>query len=335
MRPPDRFAAASFDAYHIHIPGQATALKQARDTVDEIRRGTRPLERLKRRMLRARRQWSGLYLVGPVGTGKTHLLASMYHRLHPEVPCAFMHSSALFRNTDHPAVFARRLARSYRVLCLDEIEIDDPANEARLVAILRTLDRLGVTLLATSNVDPERFLATHVGNDRFRRFLNEEFRQRHRVIFVGGNDYRRGLHKTGMAWIGPRDETRLLLKARFDADGGTRCWMDFDHLLRAATEVEHTRLVRQLTSFGSLYVADIDVRGTDDALRLLRIVDDLYQAPSPPVLYFTSPAPVDAWFAPADRRGVEGAIAEKFGRTLSRLHALCDMHIVECRESAA
>ncbi|PSP71956.1 hypothetical protein BRC80_04305, partial [Halobacteriales archaeon QH_9_66_26] len=82
---------------------------------------------------------NGLYLVGPAGTGKTHLLAAVYNALTPAVSCAFLHSSTLFRQTVPPTAFAHRLADEHAVCCLDEVEIDDPANEMRLVQVLQTL----------------------------------------------------------------------------------------------------------------------------------------------------------------------------------------------------
>ena len=335
MQPPQRFASATFSAYEAQEPSQAAALKEARAFVRHIRVQQRWSARLQRhlagwlRTSEAAPRWQGLYLVGPVGTGKTHLLASMYHALHPDVRCAFLHASDLFRTTQPPEAFAQHLADRYRVLCLDEVELDDPANEARLVLTLKSLSRLGVMLLATSNVEPERFLSVAFGNDRFRRFLDEEFRQNYKVVFVGGDDYRRGLEKTGYAWIGPPQQTRPLLRRRFEEDGGEKLWMDFQDLLTASTETEHTRLVRRLARPEHLYLADVAPQGTDDALRLLRLVDDLYLHPEPPTLYFTAPETPEAWLrADAAHGSIEKGIAEKFTRTASRLHALCEIEVL-------
>ena len=329
MQPPRRFASATFSAYRAQEPSQAAALRKAEASVRRIRARQRFGSRLRRSLARwagRPRATRGLYLVGPVGTGKTHLLASMYHALHPDVPCAFLHASELFRTTKPPEAFARRLARRYRVLCLDEVEIDDPANEARLVLVLKTLSRLGVVLLATSNVEPERFLSAAFGNDRFRRFLDEEFRQRYEVIFVGGDDYRRRQAKAGRAWIGPPPLTRPHLRRRFEEDAGEKRWLGFQDLLEASTATEHTRLVRQLAQPDRLYLADLAPRNPDDALRLLRLIDDLYLHAEPPTLYFTSPEKPEAWLRMDEAHGtLEKGVAEKFARTTSRLYALCEV----------
>ncbi len=329
--PPARFASATFASFHPETPSQQQALRAAEAFTRRLLHPPGFRDRLAAWLGRAPESppRHGLYLVGPVGTGKTHLLAAMYHALHPTLPCAFLHSSRLFRLPDHPETLAARLADRYRVLCLDEVELDDPANEARLVLILKTLERLGVTLLATSNVEPEKFLSVSLGNDRFRRFLTEEFRARYEVIVVRGEDYRQRLGKPGRAWIGPPEEARARLREAFENDPGRACWLSFDELMEAATHTEHTRLLHRLADCDSLYLADIAIDGTDTALRLLRIIDDLYLHPHPPRLFFSAATPPEAWLRAGETHGLlERGIAEKFARTTSRLTALCEIERV-------
>ncbi len=261
-----------------------------------------------------------------MGTGKTHLLAAMYHALHPDVPCAFLHSSTLFRTTAPPDRYAAAVAERYDVLCLDEVEIDDPANEVRLVRMLRALEERGVHLLATSNVRPEQFMANRMGPDRFERFLHDEFREHYRIVFVDGKDYRqnaRGAAEAqGRAWIGPPAAARAALRAAYRSDDGARCWMDFDALRDASRTTAHERLVERLTAHDSLYLADVAIKDTDDALRLLRIVDDLYVRPDAPRLYLSAETPPERWFDADGRQdGLAADVAKKFTRTISRLHA--------------
>lgn len=331
MHLPERFSSATFATYKIQVPGQVEALEEARSFTEYIKKRPAGLRQWARALFTrsAETDWKGLYLVGPVGTGKTHLLAAMYHALQPDVSCAFLHSSEFFRMSEHPEAFAQRLARSHQVLCLDEIELDDPANEARLIVALKALEASGVVLLATSNVEPEKFLSAEYGNDRFRRFLNEEFRKRYKVVFVGGDDYRRRLSKPGLAWIGDPDATRLAMRGAFETDHRHIHWMDFETFLSESVSTEHTRLVRRLMSYDALYLADVRIRDANDAMRLLRVVDDLYQAPAPPILYFTSEAPPDAWLRASDAHSkLEKGIAEKFARTTSRLYAMCEVEFI-------
>jgi len=328
--PPARFADARFEAYRPQSPSQAAALEEARAFAERVRRRyARP--KWHRLVRRVRRQLdphapdslgAGLYLVGPVGTGKTHLLAAMYHALHPAVPCAFVHSSALFRATARPEDYAREVAARARLLLLDEVELDDPAAEVRLIGVLKALRRLGVTVAATSNAEPEKFVSAQFGRDRLERFISEEFRRQYHVVFVGGEDFRQRLPKPGRAWVGPPEAARTAMRVAFEAAPEPKAWLAFADLLRRTSDTERRKLTRELAAFRALFLDGVEIGNTDDALRLLRVVDDLYALPDPPVLYFTSKEPPEAWFSAERRGGLERGIAEKFARTTSRLTAL-------------
>ena len=335
LTPPPRFDDATFASYRPQNDAQAEALADAQQFAERVRR---------RYTASALRRWlkldpasgpgqaplrSGLYLVGPVGTGKTHLLVSIYRALGPDVPCAFLHSSSLFRATEHPTAYAERLAEQYRVLLIDEVELDDPANEVRLINVLKALQRLGVTVAATSNAEPEKFLSAQFGRDRLERFISEQFRRTYHVVFVPGEDFRQGLEKPGRAWVGPLDAADAAMRVAYESDHDTKLWLERADLLRRTTDTERQALTDELAAHASLYFADLGVASTDDALRLLRVVDDLYTHPSPPVLHFTAERPPEAWFAEREALGgIEASVAEKFERTVSRLHALCDVQRV-------
>ena len=331
--PPPRFAEATLASYRPATDGQAAARAAVRRFVAAARAVPSLAERMRHFFGAAPAGPRGLYLVGPVGTGKTHLLAAAYHALMPAVPAAFLHASTLFRLTEHPEAFARRLAARARVVCLDEVEIDDAANEARLVLVLRHLERAGVRLLATSNVEPEDFLANRISPGRFRRFLQESFRARYDVAFVEGEDYRRtqdaaASGRTGHGWIGPPAATRPRLDAACAAASGRVYRRTFAALLEETTEVAHERLVARLVAHDAVALDDVRITHTNDALRLLRLVDALYLHPGAPTLFFTAEAPPDAWFDPAAHAGIAKGIAEKFTRTVSRLHAMCEVERV-------
>ena len=337
MTLPERFQDATFESYEPQTPSQAEALHVARGFVAEQRRSPSWTERIGRLLgIEKDGQPQGLYLVGPAGTGKTHLLAATYNALAPKVPCAFLHSSTLFRQTEPPNTFAHRLADQYAVCCLDEVEIDDPANEMRLAEVMKTLAARDVPLLATSNVAPEQYLATQLGDGRVQRFLRREVRESYRVVGVRGEDYRRTreVQQSGWGWIGPPESTRQeMLRAEADASGSSR-WWSFDDLRRATTETAHSSLIDDLTALDHLFVEGIAIEDTDDAFRLLRIIDALYLHEDAPTLHFTAEQPPDDWFAPEQHAGIARAVAEKFERTVSRLHALCQIHAVE-RDVAA
>ena len=332
MTLPERFRDATFESYEPQMPSQAEALRVAHDFTAEQRRSPSWTERIQRLFgATGDDQPQGLYLVGPAGTGKTHLLAATYNALTPEVSCAFLHSSTLFRQTELPDAFAHRLADEYAVCCLDEVEIDDPANEMRLAGVMRTLAARNVPLLATSNVEPEQYLATQLGDGRIQRFLRREVREAYRVVPVKGEDYRRTreVRQSGWGWIGPTDAPRQAMRQVWADVSGPSRWWSFADLRRATTETAHTDLIADLVALDHLFVEGISIADTDDAFRLLRVVDALYLHDDAPSLYFTAEKPPDEWFAPEQHAGIARAVAEKFDRTVSRLHALCRIRTVE------
>lgn len=340
LAPPARFAEARFDSYRAASSGQREALRAARAFAERV--ATRPsfTHRL-RRLLSASSPKAprGLYLVGPAGTGKTHLMAAAFHHLAPGVPCAFLHSGAFFRTAAAPERLAEQLAATgRRTLMLDEVELDDAANEARLAHFLRALTERGVALMATSNARPDEFLARHVsGGGAHRRFLNDALAGHCETVLVRGSDRRRAgdAEGRGRLFVGPAEAAKRALREAHDAAPEPKRWLSFVRLRRASTETAHARLLAQLLETERLYVAGVQLSGTDDALRLLRLVDDLYTAEDAPALFFSATAPPEDWFSASGENGLQAGIAEKFDRTASRLHELCTVETVAEAEAAA
>lgn len=317
MTLPPRYARSTFATYRPVSPAQAAAANAARAFVEAVRAHHAPRGLFRRRPpLPAR----GLYLVGPVGTGKTHLLAACLHALSPTVPTAFLRAATLFRTTEPPDAYAAALARRYRVVCIDEVEVDDPAGEVRLVRTLKALDGHGVVVIATSNVEPEKFVGAAFGGDRFQRFLTE-FSAAYQVVVVPGDDFRTRLPREGRAVIGPEPAATATLRRYHDAAPQDALWLDWSGFVARSREIEHTALVDALAAPERLYLAGVAPTSTDDALRLLRVLDDLYLRADAPTLYYSAATPPDAWLADA-AGGLEQAIADKFARTVSRLNAL-------------
>jgi cell division protein ZapE len=184
--------------------------------------------------------------------------------------------------------------------------------------------------MATSNPRPNEFLRRHhAGGGAHRRFLTDALAGRCDTVLVRGADRRRTgtdgrvSGGRGVIFVGPGEAAREALRDVHDDADAPKRWLSFDELRRASTETAHAHLLDQLLGTERLYVADVELAGTDDALRLLRLVDDLYTAEGAPALFFSAPAPPEDWFSAGTEQGLRAGIAEKFERTVSRLREMC------------
>src|SRR5690606_4815048 len=116
--------------------------------------------RLKRRTTPVR----GVYLWGGVGRGKTLTMDLFYAslpfddklRLHFRRFMAEVHDGLKkLRDREDPLdVVAERLADRTRIVCFDELAVNDIADAMILANLFAALFARGVTLAATSNLEP-------------------------------------------------------------------------------------------------------------------------------------------------------------------------------------
>lgn len=166
------------------------AQKQAALALDQLQQQLHGKGRLK---------GHGLYLWGPVGRGKTWLMDIFHRSL--QVPSRRQHfhhfmqwvHRRLFELTgtvDPLKVIARELAAEVKVLCFDELFINDIGDASILGRLFITLFDEGLVLVLTSNIPPER-LYEH-GHNRERLLPALDAIKKHmQVINVdGGQDHR-------------------------------------------------------------------------------------------------------------------------------------------------
>ena len=107
----------------------------------------------------------GLYLWGGVGRGKTYLVDTFVDalpldrklRIHFHSFMRMVHAELkeLKNQPDPLKVVARRFAKKARVICLDEFFVADITDAMLLDGLLRELFASGVTLITTSNIEPD------------------------------------------------------------------------------------------------------------------------------------------------------------------------------------
>ena len=118
----------------------------------------------------------GVYLWGPVGRGKTWLMDQFYSCLH--VPSRRQHFHHFMRwvhqrlfqlngTADPLQALARSLAEEIRVLCFDELFVNDIGDAIILGRLFEVLFEAGVVLVATSNQPPQQLYADGFNRERF------------------------------------------------------------------------------------------------------------------------------------------------------------------------
>jgi cell division protein ZapE len=141
----------------------------------------------------------GVYLWGPVGRGKTWLMDRFYDSL--QVPARRQHfhhfmrwvHQRLFQLTGvaQPLqVLARELAQDVRVLCFDELFVNDIGDAVILGGLVRAMFDEGVVLVCTSNQLPEQLYATGHNRERFVPAITAINHFMEVVSVDGGEDHR-------------------------------------------------------------------------------------------------------------------------------------------------
>jgi len=142
----------------------------------------------------------GVYLWGGVGRGKTWLM-DLFFTCIPAVPRRRQHfhhfmrdihaELAALRGQSEPLrVVARELARYARVLCLDELFVEDIADAMLLGTLFEALLRQGVALVITSNVPPAGLYRDGLQRARFLPAIALLESELDVLKVDGGTDYR-------------------------------------------------------------------------------------------------------------------------------------------------
>jgi len=296
----------------------------------------------------------GLYLWGGVGRGKTWLMDLFYQSLpFPERRRRhfhrFMHDvhaelKSLHERQAPLEVVAEHIAKDTRVLCFDEFFVSDIADAMILGGLFAALFKHGVTLVATSNVEPRNLYKDGLQRQRFLPTI-DLLQQHVDVIAVDGTtDYRlRRLTQAGTYLPRDASDTMQRLRELFDelADQSGRPWpgqSPADPASSIEIEGRHIPVIRErggvvwfdfmalcsgprsqedyieiARDYQSVIVSDIPVLDSlheDEARRFIALVDEMYDR-NVNLIVSASVPPVELY------RGER--VAFQFERTASRL----------------
>ena len=207
-------------------PDQLLAVEALDGLWQELQRQRQPslLQRLRRRKSGYVR---GLYMWGGVGRGKTWLMDLFYEqlpvrrkqRIHFHRFMQRIHTSlkAMGNVQDPLPRIAEAWAQDCTVLCLDEFFVSDIADAMLLAGLLEELFTHGVTLVTTSNIEPDGLYRNGLQRAKFLPAI-ELIKQRARVLELGGNtDFRLRILEQSEIFHFPLDDSaERLMAVSFD-----------------------------------------------------------------------------------------------------------------------
>lgn len=318
--PPARFGGVRFDNYvpNPAHPSQAEALAALRAFSAALEAPTRDQggKRFFRRAASAPPSATpaALYLDGGYGVGKTHLIAALFHAV--AGPAAYLTFAELTAVIGFVGMEeAVRAFSRYRLLCIDEFELDDVANTLMAVTFLRSVlpseERpTGTRVVTTSNSVPDQLGEGRFAADDFKREI-AAIAAHFDVLRIDGPDYR----AASMVPVESLDEAEVA--AVLAAASGAVSDDAFDPLLAHLRLVHPVQFAALIGGLDTVVLRGLHpIANQGDALLFVHLVDELYDAG---VTVAVTGCGVHELF-PATYRS--GGYRKKYGRAESRLTAL-------------
>ena len=253
----------------------------------------------------------GLYFWGGVGRGKTYLMDTFYDTLpfkrkmrahfHRFMQRVHRELKTLAGQKNPLQIIARKLAVEARVICFDEFFVSDIADAMILGGLFEALFRHGVSLVATSNIEPDGLYKDGLQRARFLPAI--ALIKRHTLVLNvdGGTDYRlRALEKAELYHYPLDAEADISLQRSFEAlapEPGVAnqvlevegreirvrwladdvAWFDFAALCDGPrSQNDYIELAREYHAVLIGNVPQLSADKEDQARRFINLVDEFY-----------------------------------------------------------
>jgi len=253
----------------------------------------------------------GLYFWGGVGRGKTFLMDLFYEEL-PFDKKKRLHFHRFMREVHRGLTqlqgeanplrkVAAQFAAEARVICFDEFFVSDITDAMLLAGLLEEMFKLGMTLVATSNVEPDHLYENGLQRSKFLPAI--ELIKQHTLVhnMDGGIDYRLRALESAELYYFPLDVSAdAVLESSFynlSPDAGRadvrltiegreivtrRCgdgvaWFDFKAICdgpRSQNDYIELAHLFQTVLIGNVPV--FDEKKEDQARRFISLVDEFY-----------------------------------------------------------
>ena len=336
-----------------HDPAQEQAVRKLQDLYERLLQEEQPRAGvisglLQRWRQEPRRPERGLYMWGGVGRGKTYIMDTFFDSLpFPDKLRVHFHRfmqrvhdelTSLEGQKDPLELVADRLAGEARVVCFDEFFVTDIGDAMILGGLMEGLFARGVSLVATSNIEPKRLYENGLQRQRFLPAI--AMIEQHTEVFNldGDTDYRlrtlqqaelyhcpldegadlsleesfrRLAREPGMSWERIDINHRYITCRRLAEDVA---WFDFAELCdtpRSPSDyIELARIFHAVLISG---VPEFGPETGDQARRFINLVDEFYDRNVKLVL--AAEKPLLELYA-------GGQLEFEFQRTLSRLQEM-------------
>jgi cell division protein ZapE len=166
----------------------------------------------------------GLYFWGKVGRGKTFLMDLFAESLNPEY-CLRIHFHHFLKSIHQQLnqysgqaeplkIIAKKFSQQYKVLCFDEFFVSDIGDAMLLGKLCQYLFTYNITLVCTSNIEPENLYRNGLQRERFLPAIKAIIDNTDTIELIGLQDHReRQLHPLQIYFI--QDENDLSSQENF------------------------------------------------------------------------------------------------------------------------
>lgn len=297
---------------------------------------------------RTTKKIKGLYIYGPVGGGKTYLMDLFYQNTSLRQKARY-HFHAFMQQVDSMLrqfqgkpdpvrLIAKRLVKSFRLLCLDECFVHDVADAMILAELLQSLLDHGVVFIITSNIHPDNLYQNGLQRARFLPAI-ALIKQHCQVVSLDhGTDYRVGgelLLNTYLYPLSP--ETDVLMEQQFHAiESGTNdatpllmiqhraipvmkfgqkaVWFEFDVICNIPrSQLDYLELSERFDTIFVSHLRALTPLDTAQVVLLIHFIDVMYDKHRRIII--SSAVPLDELYQ-------AGPMLKRFQRTLSRLEEM-------------
>lgn len=289
----------------------------------------------------------GIYLFGPVGAGKTFLMDLFFSQVQ-ERRKSRVHFHQFMQQVDaqlrqlqgHPdplKVIAKQIAKSIRLLCLDEFLVQDIATAMILATLLKLLFAEGVVFVITSNTAPDNLYLNGLQRVRFLPAIALIKAHCEVIDMLAHRDYRLGRLPLAKAYIYPiNPDNEALLRVQFSTVSSAsaelttisvqgrdiqtlRCgegvvWFEFDVICQLPrSQLDYLEIAKR---FHTIFVSHVPAMTEDDTVRALlftHFIDVMYDSKVRVIIL--AEVPIHALY-------MQGEVAQAFQRTRSRLEEM-------------